>query len=408
MLFRCCNLALGQGPWYIDFIGTTLDQANKPPQSNGGTSIVKAISGKSPVFLQKFGDFHGKALEKTSNLIANSPTKPMVLALSLVVLLLLVGTYFIRIFKAQVTSEYGVFGGLAPESVLASGNQIIKAAAMGESPIVEGFSAGPEPLLSLQSNQALTSFEDNGQPIGSVFSRDNLIDYTVQKGDTISGIAAYFGISLDTIVNANPDVRARYLKPGDNLKILPTSGIVYRTKEGDSLESIADYFNIPADKISQFNKSINFGTLGEGVSLVIPGAKSKFVATNSSLPNFNANFIKPADGFNWGILHHYNAVDIANTCGASIVASADGLVVPDESFGDGRSGWNGGYGSFVLLEHPFGDGVRTRYAHLQKVLVEIGDYVQQGQQIGIMGDTGDATGCHVHFEVYGAENPFAK
>lgn len=317
-------------------------------------------------------------------------------------------TSFIRFFKPQGVSEYGVFGGLAPESASASRGPISEAVAFGTSPVVSGFSAGPEITAPGQSDQALTSLADNGQPIGSIFSRGNLIDYRVQKGDTLSGIAAYFGISLDTIVNANPEVRARFLKPGDDLKILPTSGIVYRTKEGDSLESIADYFNIPADKISQFNKSINFGTLGVGVSLVIPGAKSKFAATKSSLPNFNANFIKPADGFNWGILHHYNAVDIANACGTPIVASAEGLVVLDESFGDGRSGWNGGYGEFVLLEHPFGDGVRTRYAHLQKVSVEIGDYVQQGQKIGIMGDTGDATGCHIHFEVYGAENPFAK
>jgi len=83
-------------------------------------------------------------------------------------------------------------------------------------------------------------------------------------------------------------------------------------------------------------------------------------------------------------------------------------VVPDASFGSGRSGWNGGYGLFVLLEHPFGDGVKTRYAHMDSVSVDIGDYVKQGDEIGIMGDSGDATGCHVHFEVYGAENPFAK
>jgi murein DD-endopeptidase MepM/ murein hydrolase activator NlpD len=116
----------------------------------------------------------------------------------------------------------------------------------------------------------------------------------------------------------------------------------------------------------------------------------------------------PAYGYDWGILHHYNAVDIAASCGTPVVAAAEGLVVPDDSFGDGVDGWNGGYGSFVLIEHPFGDGVRTRYAHLGKALVSIGDYVKQGQEIGIMGDTGEATGCHVHFEVYGAQNPFAK
>jgi len=73
------------------------------------------------------------------------------------------------------------------------------------------------------------------------------------------------------------------------------------------------------------------------------------------------------------------------------------------------SGWNGGYGIYVLLEHP--NSTRTRYAHLQKVSVSVGDYVSQGDIIGYIGNTGNThgvTGCHVHFEVIGAKNPFAK
>jgi len=135
------------------------------------------------------------------------------------------------------------------------------------------------------------------------------------------------------------------------------------------------------------------------------GEKLASITGPSSNPD---GFIMPADGYNWGQLHHYNAVDISNKCGTPVRASAEGLVAPDENFGSGVGGWNGGYGNFVLIEHPFGDGVMTRYAHLSKVLVNIGDYVKQGQEIGIVGETGDATGCHVHFEVYGAENPFAK
>ena len=119
--------------------------------------------------------------------------------------------------------------------------------------------------------------------------------------------------------------------------------------------------------------------------------------------------MKPAEGFNWGKLHNRNAVDIANQCGTLVLAAAEGLVVPDKEFGDGGIGsWNGGYGKFVLIEHPFGDGIKTRYAHLRSVSVEIGDYVKQGAELGLMGESGEASGCHLHFEVYGAENPFAK
>ncbi len=131
--------------------------------------------------------------------------------------------------------------------------------------------------------------------------------------------------------------------------------------------------------------------------------------TSAALPNFDANFIMPTKGYNWGILHDHNAVDIANSCGTPVVAAAEGLVVPDPNFPNISSDdWNAGYGNFVLIEHPFGNQVDTRYTHLSTVSVHIGDYVKQGQQIGLMGKTGDATGCHVHFEVLGAHNPFAK
>ena len=89
-------------------------------------------------------------------------------------------------------------------------------------------------------------------------------------------------------------------------------------------------------------------------------------------------------------------------------AAAEGIVVPDEKLGDGTEGWNDGYGIFVLLEHP--NGTRTRYAHLGKVLVKAGEELRSGAIIGVMGNTGNThgpTGCHLHFEVLGAKNPFA-
>ncbi len=128
----------------------------------------------------------------------------------------------------------------------------------------------------------------------------------------------------------------------------------------------------------------------------------------SVLPDFSSEFIIPTKGFNWGILHNNNAVDIANSCGTPVIASASGIVITDPHDVDLPDGWNGGYGNFVLLEHGFGNGVLTRYAHLEKMFVKVGDYVTQGQRVGLMGRTGEATGCHLHFEIIGARNPFAK
>lgn len=316
----------------------------------------------------------------------------------------------------SANTEQGVFGG--PTDKIPGRSSVIfeTASAFSDGRAYSSIESPPQET-GVRSDVLPGALDDGDSDFGQSSSRESLLVYRIQKGDTISGIASYFGVSLDTIVNANPSIRGRFLVPGDELKILPTSGSVYLTREGDTLESIADQFNVPEDRISKFNKSINFSSLGAAVSIVIPGVRGYIAQRNSSLPNFSNYFVIPAQGFNWGKLHHYNAVDIANSCGTPIVASAEGLVVPDESFGDGGgcstdyAGCNGGYGSFVLIEHPFGDSVRTRYAHLSKILVGIGDYVKQGQEIGRMGDTGHVdgtTGCHVHFEVYGAQNPFAK
>jgi len=105
-------------------------------------------------------------------------------------------------------------------------------------------------------------------------------------------------------------------------------------------------------------------------------------------------------GMRWGKMHR--GIDIANSTGTPIYASAPGVVE--------KAGWNnGGYGNMVDIRHP--DGSLTRYGHNSRVLVQVGQQVQQGQQIAAMGSTGFSTGPHSHFEVHpagkGAVNPIA-
>lgn len=292
--------------------------------------------------------------------------------------------------------------GFLDEAAVLSGRPIFLAQA-GIAPSVQGY--------DFQTSDTIEgSVQDLGQPVGPASYRPDLFIYKVAKGDTISRVAANFGVSVETIVDANPKVKTSSLRAGDELVVLPVSGFVYRTKDEETLESVAEIFNIREERIREANPSVNFGVLQPDTALVIPGAKRADYAYASGAPlsDLGAYFITPAEGFNWGRIHTHNAIDIANTCGTTVRAAAEGLVIPDEVFGDGVTGWNGGYGHFVLIEHPLGDKVRTRYAHLDTVAVEIGNYVKQGQEIGTMGQTGEATGCHLHFEAYGAKNPFAK
>jgi murein DD-endopeptidase MepM/ murein hydrolase activator NlpD len=82
-------------------------------------------------------------------------------------------------------------------------------------------------------------------------------------------------------------------------------------------------------------------------------------------------------------------LDIANAMGSSIVASGDGTVV--------YAAYESGYGNVIVIDH--GSGLKTRYGHLSKIDVHVGDHVKRGQHIAAMGTTGRSTGSHLHYEV---------
>jgi len=91
----------------------------------------------------------------------------------------------------------------------------------------------------------------------------------------------------------------------------------------------------------------------------------------------------------------HSGVDIAAPYGANVEASADGIVL--------QAGPNFGYGNEVLIDHGF--GLTTKYGHLSKVSVVVGQVVQRGQAIGAVGMTGKATGPHLHYEVTVNDTP---
>jgi hypothetical protein len=96
-----------------------------------------------------------------------------------------------------------------------------------------------------------------------------------------------------------------------------------------------------------------------------------------------------------------SAVDLAAPIGSPVVAAANGIVLLART-----GGYNGGYGNYVIVMSEIaGHQVETLYAHLSKVTTATGAAVARGEQIGLVGKSGDATGSHLHFEVRGAKNP---
>ena len=228
--------------------------------------------------------------------------------------------------------------------------------------------------------------------------------YVVREGDTLSQIARMFNVTTNTIAWAN-DISNGIISPGQELIILPISGVRYTVEKGDSLKSIAKQFDGDIDEILAYNQIQSNAQLSIGDEIVIPnGVVERSAPSRSSSGNSIAQssgssssgyFIKPTRGVRTQGIHGYNGVDIGAAPGTAIVAAASGEVIISRS-----GGWNGGYGNYIVISHP--NGTQTLYAHNSSNAVGVGAYVTQGEVIGYVGSTGKSTGSHLHFEVRGA------
>ena len=232
--------------------------------------------------------------------------------------------------------------------------------------------------------------------------------YVVREGDSISQIANMFGVTSGTIIWANDIKRGSLIWEGQTLIILPISGVQHTVKSGDTLKSIAKKYKGDLEEIEQYNELAEGVVLAVGDVITIPGGQiatpvyssSGTVVRGSNGPTYSGYYIRPVMGGSRSQgLHGYNGIDIAAPLGTPIIASASGSVIISRG-----SGWNGGYGTYLVIRHE--NGTQTLYAHNSRNIVYAGQYVVQGQVIGYMGSTGRSTGSHVHFEVRGAKNPF--
>ena len=255
----------------------------------------------------------------------------------------------------------------------------------------------------------------SGKVLGDVFGSNNqnqkdVVNYTVQPGDTLQSIADSYKISANTLLWANELTSSSTIKVGQSLAILPVDGVLSVVKSGDTISGIAQTYKAKPEDIISYNDLANQDDIYIGDILIIPGGvmpKKSSPIINNQIPLANDFFIFPTQGHITQGLHYYNAIDIANKCGTPIYAAAAGVVQRAVSNG----GWNGGMGNHITILHS--NGTVTYYGHLMTLLVSPGDKVYTGQNIAFMGGApgmagaGDSTGCHLHFEVVGAKNPLA-
>jgi len=245
-------------------------------------------------------------------------------------------------------------------------------------------------------------------------TRTEVIVYVVQPGDSLSEIAAQFGVSVATVLWQNKLGLNSYIRPGDKLEILPVTGLTHTIKKGDSLAKIAKLYGTTADGIIKFNKLKPDGSdLKAGEKIVVPNGVMP-QSSVASVPRTYSSFVKAAtppnstgraslSGFVWPtgaktITQYFSwshqAVDIAGPLLTPNYAAKAGVVKL------AQCGWNNGYGCTIVIDH--GGGVTTRYSHNAKLLVTPGEYVTAGQTVGLMGNTGNVrgrTGIHLDFRL---------
>ncbi len=251
----------------------------------------------------------------------------------------------------------------------------------------------------------------NSAPENTVIpSQDQISVYVVRSGDNLAKIAEMFGVSVDTILWSNDLNSKSVIKVGQTLVILPVSGVMHTVVSGDTLSKIAKKYGGSIDEISSFNDLKNDYKLAIGDTIMIPDGKVssspaspasyRSPTSSSSGPAYEGYYIKPfIGGRKTQGIHGYNAVDYGMPIGNDLYASAAGTILISRS-----SGWNGGYGNYVVIKHP--NNTQTVYGHMSEVHVTVGQKVSQGQIIGKSGNTGNSTGPHLHFEIRGAKNPF--
>jgi len=229
-------------------------------------------------------------------------------------------------------------------------------------------------------------------------------EYKVKQGDTVSGIANNFNLSIGSIIAFNRLNEAWNLRSGKILKIPNMDGVPYTIQKGDTISAIAEKMKVPQNAILDANDILS-ENIPIGKVIFIPGGKMDATALNRAVKRpviekmiYPVNNKRVTSNYGWredpvnpvaGHMTFHRAVDLAGKMGDPVKAAMKGTVLHVDN--------NRNLGNFIILKHG---EYQTLYAHLSAVSVKKGEEVNQGQLIGRVGETGYTTGPHLHFEVF--------
>ncbi|MBT3391905.1 MAG: M23 family metallopeptidase [Chloroflexi bacterium] len=303
--------------------------------------------------------------------------------------------------------------------------------------------AEPTPNVEIQTNPGVglpplsASLSPMGVGINRVATMDTVIPerptvdvstYLVEQGDSLFSIADKYQLKPETILWGNFETledNPHLVKAGQELNILPINGTYYQWLEGDTLGAVANFFKVdpqliieyPGNRFDITETTAESASIETGTWLIIPDGQRAIkdwgppaiTRSNPASAAFYGSghcgsvyegaigtytFVWPTgshqiSGYSYDPVVHA-AIDIGGAEGNAIFAADNGVVV--------YSGWSDyGYGYLIVIDH--GTGWQTAYAHLSAVGVSCGQSVFQGTVIGALGNTGNSSGAHLHFEM---------
>jgi LysM repeat protein len=231
--------------------------------------------------------------------------------------------------------------------------------------------------------------------------------YVVKGGDSLNKIAGRFALSKATVYWANrsrlPDPST--IRAGLKLLIPPVDGMVVTVKARDTLSSLASKYHSTVARIMAAN-GLTDATVTIGQTLIVPCTPAAIPAPAPGCGSGCGSTGWTGGKLRWPVpashtitqyfsASRHPAIDIGAPTGDWVIAAVGGRVT--------WAGWKysgGGYGGGIEIWINSGGKLYTTYNHLSTELVSVGQIVQAGQHIGNVGATGNATGPHLHFEVW--------
>jgi murein DD-endopeptidase MepM/ murein hydrolase activator NlpD len=275
--------------------------------------------------------------------------------------------------------------------------------------------ASPRPLYFKQLedyNADVVRFREEQEKLQREEALNNaLLRYVVQRGDTLTRIAALYRTDIGSLMYWNDLSNPHLIFPGQSLDILTVEGTLHKIRPGDTLGSIALRYKVDPQVIYAFNLLVEPSRFAVGNKLVIPGGimppeerkavQSALLASRYGERNALPGNAVTRPSFRWPVQgkitsrfgprngsFHYG-LDIAVPLGSNVLASAPGVVI--------FTGFQQGYGLVLMIDH--GEGWSTLYAHNSRLLVEESEEVAAGQPVALVGASGNATGPHLHLEI---------